>query len=447
MSHGKKFARISDADIEACKTAQATVLAMQLTGLIAADGTATCPKCGDAGLKLGAGAQSGKLKVQNDGNIKHWSGNGCFIPAPGIDLLKAPKTELVTGPDGKKIQQPVPARHLHPGIVPLGLSFPDAVRALTGQETSVPLPEVPELHLTLRAQSQNRPDPEVYAGLLRYAQRTGGTEAAVKFYGEFHISEEVVRDSRAVYISDVTSLEKAIVAKYGHERLLACGLFTTVVDQKTQEPVPRFLISRSHPVLEPAFNVSGHVVNMQFRGSHATAAKVAAHKNATTEAEKAANPYVSKFFNLKGINPGLVNLDRVSALPAGSTVELVEGFKDRLAAATCGQTAVAFPGIGYTPTAGEVEVLKPFKLRLRFDDDEAGKRAMYGVDTLDAEGNVISHQAGWLEKLTSQGLEVVADPFADGLDYTDTLVANWAYHGQCRAHEACRKMANRYGVA
>lgn len=399
-----RLPRVTDEEKAACRTENALVRALAILGLISVDGSAVqCPECGlTCTLK--------EFSIKPDGGYKHykkgcWGGGGS-----GITLLMA---------------------------APLSLSFPDAVRALVGKPTSVPVvvpDQLPQLNVkAFKAVI----DHEIFGAILTYGRRYNGGECVIRaqeFYGQWHISPEVVAASGAVYITNPEHLADMLVAKFGLDRLLACGVFTM---NRNDEPM--CLIGRKWPVIEPARDASGKVINLQFRASDAQYAKYLAHKRGEL-------PYEGnqKFLNVRGIDPGAVGLDVVAALPAGEQVFIVEGFKDRLAGLTFGGNYVAFPGTGYRPSAAEMEVLSQYRLVLMFDGDEAGQSAVNGVETVEADGTVKVVKPGMKHWLQAKGArEVFVHPLSDDMDITDKLVARHTQAG-CTC-KACAQMRNRLG--
>lgn len=378
---GTRLPRITDEQWTACRTPEALVRALGILGLVNADGTAVrCPNCGEV-------AEVGKkFKIHPDGGYKHHKHANCWGKGgASIDLLAG------SG---------------------LGVNKADAARLLLGMPTSVEVkvPDtLPQIHVeTFKATF----DPEVYAGVLAYGRKAfdgEGVRAAIEHYGQWHIDPAVVEASGAVYITRPDHFAQAILAKFGAERLVACGLFVTSTPKNPgEEPRPLSLISKKWPLVEPARDANGTVVNLQFRASNAQYQRYLEHKDGKRPYEGS-----QKFLNLRGRQPGVVNLDRIAALPPGTQIFLVEGFKDRLAAGTMRMHALGFPGTGHRPSDAELEVLRRYKVVGLFDGDTAGQSA----------------SAALVESLVSSGVEAYNHALDNDMDITDRLVEKHATSG------------------
>lgn len=316
-----------------------------------------------------------------------------------------------------------------------------------------------------------KPDPDVFKFVLTFDRATN-VAAAQQYYGQFHIGAEQVRQSCASYITDVPKLHKALVAEFGMDRLVACGLVSEF--EKDGKTVRRFLLNEDYPIVEPHISPKGEVTYVQFRCSPAKYLEYKAHvewkayqKWAAYEAflnwRAAGNigpspvpevaprrrvreaRYVAKFYSIKGapteaqIGMGLHRLWQIykaelaANLPKQkrSTVVIVEGFKDLLAAMTMGQNPIpgkprfetyAIAGIGAMPNEKVCELLSWFNVLIALDGDEAGEKGRAMLAAHLAERNC-----------PAQLMNVVA-----GLDVTDQLVARHAFGTPACACETCR---------
>jgi hypothetical protein len=280
-------------------------------------------------------------------------------------------------------------------------------------------------------------DTEVYNALMALASH----EAAVTFYGRWHISAEAVASLGARVLLDPDAAARTLSKQFGLERLVACGLAMPVEEDKDSKNATdahvRLLVNRSYPVIEPHMHPNGRdVLSMQFRASVKTEERIRAHKQfKAAEAaalaageqftgEKAA--YVHKFLSLRGspdharVGGGLPAIRAAATAPDRDytqplRVVVVEGLKDVAAAATWGRLAYALPGAGVLPPA---RVLAEFArlgvtLAVALDGDSAGEAGKAAV----------------LAHLEAAGISAVDQPMPAGMDVTDTLVARFAARG------------------
>jgi hypothetical protein len=376
------------ARLEATRNAEATRLALVIAKRVDGD-VVVCPACGRP-------APRGKFKIHPDGGWKHFSRTGCHGDA--VSVLQ------------------------HAGV-----STSDAVRALNGLPTRTPL-EIPDDAAELAAAFvgvRSKVDLEVFNGILVYGRRTGGVAAAQEFYGTWHISPQAVEDLGAVYITDPKHFAAAILERFGEERLLACGLFV-----RTEKGRLYCLISSSFPVVEPHRHpATGDVLYMQLRGSHAQHARYLAHK-----ADPDNVPYKGheKFISLKGAPRTAqigCGLDLVERLPHGSTVVIVEGFKDALAGRTLGMNTYGIPGVDFRPSEKICKLLARHRVLVATDGDEAGVLARDGGEIRNEAGKVIGHKEGLVGYLRRHGVDAHPQSIGPGdlgLDVTDYLVATHA---------------------
>lgn len=314
------LSRISDADKAEARANVAG--AFSLAGLVGEKGTAVCPSC--------ATDRPGKVKLFSDGG---WHCFRCAAHGDSIGLLM---------------------QH--------GWSFPDAVAALCGRPVrNRPVTTTtPAKTLVLSESFTATLDVEVYAAVMA----AGSVDAAAAYYARFGIAAAAVAEAGAVRVLDPVALERNLRARFGDERLVACGLAVPANDSR---PL-RILVSRRYPVVEPHRLPDGTVVGMQMRASEEQAEKIAAHKAGD-------GSYVPKFLGLRGAGDRHLvgcGLPRLASLPAGSTIRVVEGFKDLLAARSLGWEAYALPGAGTTPPPVALEILKRHNVQLCLDGDDAG---------------------------------------------------------------------------
>ena len=423
--------RITEADKQATKSADALQLALAYSNRIG-DGQVQCPGCNEWAVL------EKKFKIFPDGGYKHYGSSGCHGDA--ITVLTAD---------------------------PLRLNFIDAVCLLVGKPTRAkvdrPRGDLPTLTVS---SFKATVDVEVYNGVLAYGRRAfdgAGVKAAQEFYAQWHIDPEVVARSGAVYITDPKHFAAQILDRFGRDRLVACGLF-----KENDKGEAYSLVSRKWPLVEPHRHPgTGDVLNMQFRASNEQYAKYLAHKAGEL-------PYDGnqKFINLRGIPDNAyigAGLDEIEKLPPGSTVYIVEGFKDRLASETTGAHSYGVPGVDFRPPKKICDLLARHRVIVTFDGDDAGAKGMFGtVEVSDESGetvvgkdgkplrlpnhNVPPHltvtkqtSVGMLEYLQNNGvLDISYYLLTDGMDVTDRLVAKHAKDG-C-ACTACTAMRTRLGL-
>lgn len=370
----------------AARTPESTWRALATAGLVT-DAGVVCPTCGKGPLP------SSKFKVQPSGQFKHFSSTGCHGDAAGILMAH------------------------------LGVNYSDAVRVLNGKPTrgsdvNVTVAEIDIATVTNFTGVTSKIDPEVFDGVLVYGRKTGGVAAAQEFYGTWHISPQVVEASGAVMITDPAHFEKAILERFGLTRLLECGLF--VLDRNQR---PRSLVGERFPVVEPHRHpASGQVLYMQFRASHAQYQNYLAHKRGEREYGGS-----EKLISLKGAPSNAqigTGLHLIHQLPEGSTVHIVEGFKDQLANNTAGLHAYGLPGTGVRPPEKILPLLARHKVVVAFDGDEAGQLAMNGGPT--GEDEDAPRKEGLVDFLRRHGVDATAQVLPHGWDSTDLLVAHHA---------------------
>lgn len=365
--------RISDADREAAKEKVAEAFA--LCGLVEG-ANFVCPACGKVHKSKGT------MKVRPS------SGWYCYSAGEGGDSI---------------------------GLVQdyMGLTFPKAVNLLLGRDTQsdgAPKPvkkvKLPELD---PVQATSVVDPEVY-GMLLHGCGEAGRQAAADYYGQWCIDPRAVHESGAAVVRDVPRMQEGMIQKFGLERLKGCGLIT-----ETRTGKDFWLVNAEYPVIEPHLTPKGFVVGLQFRPSPQQLERVKAHQRwaAAKEQGDTSVPkakYVPKFLSLAGVNPeeSLVGcgLYRLARLPAGSTVMIVEGFKDTLAARSMGKEALGIPGTSSRIPDRVVDLLRSHVVQVALDGDEAG----------------IAGQEKVVARLSEAGVAARAVPMPPGKDVTDILM-------------------------
>jgi len=394
-----KPARYSEEDI---KKADGEILrAFALLGLVSKEGTLVCPVCGTSKRK------KVEVKTSTSSGKHYWTCHKCPESWGGsaIDLLKEHG----------------------------GRTFVQAIEELLGISESgkgkLTLPKI-EISDAFAATV----DVEVYDAV----RDAGSVEKAQQYYARWHISPESVREAGSTLIEDPDALQKKLIETFGLPRLFACGLVT---EDKNKNPV--FLFNRDYPVVEVHQAPSGHVVGMQFRPSPARMQLVQAHKawkkrwsgltdadGKEIEADEAWRKayekdqtvgrkagYVTPFLSLKGGTPDHLvgcGLKRLIEIPRQSTVYIVEGFKDLLAARTIGVEAYAIPGTGVMPPERSIEILKLHQIIVMLDGDAAGAA---GRDHL-------------VSYLVDRGVNAKPiDEIRENMDVADILVERHAHAG------------------
>lgn len=378
------------------------VKAFAICGLISKEETLICPVCGTSKHK------KVELRKSVETEKPYWTCHKCPEAFGGaIDLL---------------MEYGQPKR-----------SFKDAVEELLGRKVGPQgVVQVPDIAISDAFAADV--DVEIYDAI-----RDGGSlEAAQKYYSRWHISPETVAEAGATLIEDADQLQKHLTETYGLARLKACGVITE--DSKGKLV---FLFNKDYPVIEVHQAPSGHVVGLQFRPSGDRMAAVTSHKawKKRWSGQKAADGteiepdeawrlayekdqsvgrkayYVTPFLSLKGGTPDHLvgcGLKRLIEIPKLSTVYIVEGFKDLLAARTMGVEAYAIPGTGIMPPERSIEILRLHKVVVMLDGDKAGQICRDKLVTY----------------LTERGVN--ASPFLqvrENMDVTDILVERTSHTG------------------
>lgn len=313
-----------------------------------------------------------------------------------------------------------------------GYSFPQAVNALLGRPVdgeAPPKPKVRDLPPVQETRPESTIDPEVYQAVLEFSGQEG-RQAAADYYGYWHISADAVFESGASVVLDTAAMEKAMIERFGIQRLHDCGLVV-----KTRKGKDYFLVNRDYPVIEPHITPRGFVVGMQFRPSVKQREKVEAHKRwvaaqARGDSTVPEAKYVPKFMSLSGIdaNQSLIGfgLGRLWQAPPDTIVEVVEGFKDYLAARTMGHEAFGIPGTSAVLSDNVLNLLKRHRISVALDGDKAGVQA----------------QAKWVEQLRERGVRARGKRMPVDADVADILVKKHADTG-CTC-EVCTAWRNSH---
>lgn len=369
------------------KTPEAVNVALALAQRVLPDGGTLCPTCGQL-------APVKKFDVRPNGTWIHRGKMGCTGDA--VSVLRS-----------------------------AGVTFGDAVRLLTGQQPRIPfhvpdnLEELKERAAKL-ANTASKYDKEVFNGVLHYGRTHGGVEAAQQFYGTWHISPEAVAESGAVVITNPKQFAKDLLARFGEERLIECGLFV-----RTARGDMLCLINEKFPVVEPHRHpVSGDPLYMQFRASHEQYQRYLDHKAGKRDYKGS-----EKIISLKGApvaNQVGTGLPRLENLPPGQVVHIFEGFKDGLAGRTGGLEVYTLPGISIRPPEKVCQLLARHKVYVAFDGDESGARGRDGHIEKNDDGTEKVLQEGLIPYLRRHGVDAETLELFPGMDATDMLVARYA---------------------
>jgi 5S rRNA maturation endonuclease (ribonuclease M5) len=389
--------------------------AFELGGLIE-NGQPKCPKCGNVPKK-------GKFKLRATGG---WTHHGCGGSGDNAAISLLAERLGITDLKGREFYEIV-------GEL-LGRPLPSAA----GKPTRAPIPVDPTAKLAVVETFEAVVDLDVYADVIA----AGSVEDAVAYYGRWHISREAVVESKTVMLRDVPALGRELLARYGEERLAACGL---ILPRDGRRPA-YWMLNADYPVIEPHCRPDGSVSGMQFRPSYAREARYGKHV-AYCEAKKAATAagrtfrepakdeeYIPKFLSLKGGVPGKhligCGLHRLAQLEPGTDVCIVEGFKDYLAMRTMGVEAFAIPGTQAMPTDRVCRELARHTMVLCLDADEAGEKATEVLEAHLTSRNVPNRRS--------------RRTFPKGWDVTDYLVSKNVKRGcQCAT---CQAFAAKHAV-
>lgn len=392
--------RVSDEDIEAAR--HNIEQAFQIVGLCSAQ-SFQCPDCGTT--------KKGKVTLKPAKG--YWACYRCGAWGSTIKLLQERG----------------------------GYGFADAVNVLLGRPltTGAPTPPPPTRRPVLPVIDDFTAvvDVEVYNWIL--AQ--GDVSLAQWYYGRWHISADAVEGSGATVIRDIDAFHAKALAKWGGDRLVACGLVKPA--SATPNKKDFFLLNWDYCVIEPHRRPSGDVVGMQFRPNPKQERKIAAHKaysKARDVAESVGEEftgtkvdYVPKFLSLRGAGPNSLigcNLPSVAVLPEGATVHIVEGFKDAIAAATMGAPAYAIPGVGVMPHVKVCEILARLDVVICMDGDAGGDTGRKNLE----------------EHFSANGVSYRGKDMPAGMDVTDRLVQRNADAGhRCAVCDEWRTTHEAHG--
>lgn len=334
-------AKFSKEDVAAAR--QNIKGAIELLGLVDDHGNVVCPVCGRGGSK--------KVRLFPGGGFQCYSSDWCNRGNNlGIDLL-----------------------------LENGWKFHDAVSALLGLPHGHKMDAIKALSVDVNG-FRAVVDSEVYERIVSL----GDVNAAVQYFGRWHISKEAVEELGTSVILDVPAMKATLLKEFGKDRLESCGVLRPGEDGGRDY----WVINKNYPVLEPHRNLEGRVVGLQARASAEREARYKKHL-AYSKAKKAAEAageefreptaderYVGKFSSLRGGQVGLHlvggGLPRLKDLETGTRVYIVEGIKDLLAMRTMGFEAYALPGVGVAPPADVLRTLARFDLKVSFDADDGG---------------------------------------------------------------------------
>jgi 5S rRNA maturation endonuclease (ribonuclease M5) len=353
----KAYTKYSDEDKN--KARKKLRLGFQVANLIV-DGKAICPLCGEN--------RKGKFILKEENVNPYWK---CYHCSNYGDVFKAMEA--------------------------MGIKFSDAIAILIGKSSEFDIAslEIKIANIEIKESFTAKVDFEIYDYILEKADLVKAQE----YYGQWHISPDVVEKQKARYILDAKKLENELLVKFGRERLLEAGVL--MVDKNSKD---LFLFSSNYPVIEPHLSPSGHVVGMQFRPSFKYLIKVSNHKKfkklwggqfdaqgnkiEAKEAWKKAYlenpelageyiPYIPPFMSIRGAGPDSLvgcGLSEIKRLTEGGKIYIVEGFKDLLASNTMKTNAYAIPGTGVMPSKKVCSLLKNYKVIIMLDGDEAGSK-------------------------------------------------------------------------
>lgn len=413
----KKSFRITEEDIQAANEQLPAVFAM--LNLYSA-GHPVCPECNNDKPKTVV------FKTSKSSGQPYWKCYVCSANSSAVKLL----------------------------IEKGSISFTDAVdtilgRPLKGNRTvdvkAVDLSSLPEIAPPFIATV----DREVY----NFIRSAGSLEAAQKYWMQVaHIPSVIVAESTSTMITDSGAVQKELLARFGRDRLLACGVIT--IDKNGKD----FFLGAhpDYPVGEWHLDPNGDVVGAQFRPNLVVKKKIDLHKawkkhwvslghkhpdsawredwiargeKASEAYEEAARknpdkvgkkiPYTPPFMSFLGAGrDSLVGcgLARIKSLPKGSRIIIVEGFKDYLAARAMNVEAYAMPGTGNLPPQKVLGLFREHEMLVCLDGDAAGAKGRKVVLEYLRENEVLCREKSDLP---------------DGFDVADVFV-------QRNAHTGCK---------
>lgn len=286
-----------------------------------------------------------------------------------------------------------------------GFTFYDAVAVLNGLPTRDGRKAPEPIDITVE-KFVAKVDAEVYQFTIEHAS----LEQAQQFYAQWGISPDAVAQLGGRLLDNPRKMAAAALEKFGRQRLIDAGLVTD-----GERGV--FLVNSRYPVIEPHVWTDGRISSMQFRASAKTAEAVALHKKDPDN-----YPYKPKFMSLRGVHPDAqigFGVYKLARLDPGSTVMIVEGFKDVAAAYTLGRNAYGLPGAGTRPPTSVLKHLAGHNIVVALDADEAGTEFRDKlVELLKSAGcpSVTTHFPACVTGC-------VCDVEPDGRDLTDVLQA------------------------
>ena len=390
----RKGNRVSDEDIE--KARFEVTRAFQLLGLAGQAGRPVCPSCGTD--------KRGKVALRDSKG--YWKCYRCGEYGSPTKLL----TDIG------------------------GYGFVDAINDLLGRDVSdTTRQRKPRELVEIRSSADFSAeiDVEVYLWIARQGDRA----RAAEYYAEWHLSPQAVKEAGCFYLplpkGELTDLQAQAVAEFGRDRLIACGVAMEMDPEKVrpartaaQKAVHGLFfpgMPPGYPVGEPHVTADGEITYIQFRPDGRTKQRVDAHKAGKKARERVemqgGDPasvqvpdYVAPYLSFRGMPHDAMiggGVWRLGRLDAGSTVVIVEGIKDLMAARTMGAEAYAIPGAKTSPPQAVCEILKRHKVVVALDGDDAGNASREQL----------------VELLQEQGLpNVKPKPMPDGMDVTDILI-------------------------
>lgn len=386
-------------------------IAFAEAGLIAETGELVCPVCHTAGRK------KVQIKTSTKTGRSYWTCHKC------PDTWGSSAIKLLVQSDAREVSD--------------GRKWRDAVATLlrlSVDGAGQPIARKKIVPVEAEAAFAAANDIEVYDRI----RNAGSLAKAQEYWARWHIAPEAVVEAGSTVIENAKALHQELLTEFGADRLRAAGVITS--DAKGNDV---FLFNDDYNVIEAHMAPSGHVMGMQFRPSGQRMATVNAHKawkkrwsgildengdeldpkeawRRAYEQDQAVGdriPYATPFLSLKGAGENHLvgcGLRRLTRIAAPSTVYIVEGFKDLLAARTMGVEAYAIPGTGVMPPERAVAILRQHTVVVSLDGDEAGARGRAAV----------------VDYLTERGVNARAGATPrDGMDVTDTLVERHAHSG------------------
>lgn len=406
----KKEGRFTPEEIDSAR--KEIKRAFEICGLADESGHPVCPSCGKTGPN--------RVKFYKDGGWHCFSSDNCHGPKSGAVTLVMERR---------------------------GVDFRDATALLLGRDASVrgrtskslPPPVVVKAEID---EFKAVVDSSVYSRLAELGSQT----AAVSYYKRFGIDAEAVLESGAFVVEDFERMRAALLAEFGEERLIACGLIAM------SERGSAWMISERYCVAEPHHHVRGQILGLQFRMSIEQEKRYKAHRvyveqkrNAELRGESFREPrwdekYVPKFMSLKGGSGSdhLVGmgLRRIGEISPASTIYIVEGFKDMLAMRTLGFESYALPGAGTAPPTEPARLLSRHNLALSFDADAGGDKGGESLSRALARHGIVADDAktlpddahpwaeAMLEYRQSRELRCYRKRPPSGMDVADVLAAH-----------------------